>query len=473
MEVFLLSIVIAVTPSFHYWFCGDVIIDGHQDCLCGDTNITKYDDFGCCGTVQCNIDKEGRGLCVGGSVCKTRSYTWQCGDAVVSSDKKCRCGEQALTNEYDQWCCHGGEVCDYKDGGAECKNGTVVLDHNTACNKTCANKYSLPCKTGHVCVDKSMICHGTHVCHDRSDIQQCHDDNNDIFAFNYRYTKCPMATQSGHQEYYKIEDKNNHEYNCLTRGDEDTIQDKVTTVNYTSITPCNTSEGFSGLMCGDTCVGNYYWCDPDKKLKYSCGGFTTVDQVLCQNKTFWNNTDCNFVLRGVIAFFGIRCTGTHQHCYYPSHRRFNYDTDSTLWKLSCKDESDQVFTTGCHNITDTDDQYCLSFCPQGRETSVRGYFFDKNTGHTVRKGTECKSKCLSSKITSQGCEDSCSGIHNFTCNIFGKEHCISDSLICDGHPACDDGLDEKLPECLEQLVKKKIIDDAATQKCISVMYRSK
>merc|ERR1719312_1499377 len=30
-------------------------------------------------------------------------------------------------------------------------------------------------------------------------------------------------------------------------------------------------------------------------------------------------------------------------------------------------------------------------------------------------GTECLSKCLQGKITSQKCKDSCSGIHNFTC----------------------------------------------------------
>ena len=481
MKVLLLVVVIVVRPSCQDWGCGDVFIDGAKDCVCGKTVFSRnngLDDKGCCGSVQCNIDEDGRGVCVGGSVCKSEHGTWECGDTMVSTHKNCRCGGYSLTWEdylagARQWCYPNNEVCDYQDGGGECRNGIVVRGWHTAYNRTCANKKYLLCKTGTICVPKKEICHGTHVCKDKSDIQQCQEGNDSIYDHNHKYSKCPRTTLSGHQEYYKKEDKNNHEYNCLTRGDEDTIQDRVANVNYSSITPCNATYGLSGLMCGKICVDTGYWCEPDAAFKYSCGGFTTVDQVLCQNRTFWRNTDCNLVYKGAIAYFGKRCTGTHQHCYYPYHRRFNYDSEISR-KLSCKDESDQVFPTGCHNITDTDYQYCSSFCPQGRETIYdRDYFFDKNTGNTVWKGTECKSKCSPGKVASQGCEDSCSGVHNFTCNISGKEHCISDSLLCDGHPACDDGVDEKLPECLEQFVEKKIIDNAATQKCTSVMYSSK
>ena len=54
---------------------------------------------GCCGTIQCAIEEDGRGQCVGGSVCKSRYFTWKCGDTVVSSEKKCICGEQTLTRD--------------------------------------------------------------------------------------------------------------------------------------------------------------------------------------------------------------------------------------------------------------------------------------------------------------------------------------------------------------------------------------
>ena len=83
------------------------------------------------------------------------------------------------------------------------------------------------------------------------------------------------------------------------------------------------------------------------------------------------------------------------------------------------------------------------------------------------------SKCLQGKITRQKCKDSCSGIHNFTCKISGIEHCISDSLLCDGHPACDEAEDEDLTICYDKLVKKKIIDSSATVYCQSLMYKSK
>ena len=477
MKLSLLLITIAVTPSWQFKFCGDVRILSGKDCLCGNTTITVRDHYRygkkCCGTVQCSVDDAGRGVCGDGSVCSSRHRTWLCGDAVVSSEMKCQCGDDTLTiKDYwygaGKWCCSGAEVCQYHDGGAECRTGTVVQGRYTSCNGTCANKRSLPCNTGDQCMKRSHICHGTPVCHDRSDILKCQEGNDDIYAVYY--SKCPQTTPSGHQEYYHADKKNNHEYNCLTRGDEDTIMDKVTSVNYTSIVPC----GSSALMCGDSCLGTEFWCNPYNREQHLCGGFTTMDLVLCQNSTFWSSIDCNAIDRGAIRYFGTRCTGTLQHCYYPSHRRFDHDNGTGWRMLSCKDKSDQVFPTGCHNITDTDYEYCSSFCPEGRKTRYdNGSFFNENTGHSVSRGTKCNTKCHPGKVTTQGCIDSCSGIHNFTCNISGVEHCISDSLLCDGHPACDSAEDEDLEKCYEKLVKRKIIDDAATFYCQSSMYKSK
>ena len=478
MKVLLLVVAIVVRLSCQDCSCGDVFIDGAKDCVCGKTVFSRnngLDDKGCCGSVQCNIDEDGRGVCVGGSVCKSEHGTWECGDTMVSTHKNCRCGGYSLTwKDYlagaRQWCYPNNEVCDYQDGGGECRNGIVVRGWHTAYNRTCANKKYLLCKTGTICVPKKEICHGTHVCKDKSDIKQCQEGNDSIYDHNHKYSKCPRTTLSGHQEYYKKEDKNNHEYNCLTRGDEDTIMDKVTSVNYTSIVPC----GSSALMCGDSCLGTEFWCNPYNREQHLCGGFTTMDLVLCQNSTFWSNIDCNAIDRGAIRYFGTRCTGTLQHCYYPSHRRFDHDNGTGWRMLSCKDKSDQVFPTGCHNITDTDYEYCSSFCPEGRQTRYdNGSFFNENTGHSVLRGTKCNTKCDPGKVTTQGCIDSCSGIHNFTCNISGVEHCISDSLLCDGHPACDSAEDEDLEKCYEKLVKRKIIDDAATLYCQSSMYKSK
>ena len=51
----LLLIVIAVTPSWQLWWCGDVYIASDKECECGNTTITRDDRKGCCGTVQCAI----------------------------------------------------------------------------------------------------------------------------------------------------------------------------------------------------------------------------------------------------------------------------------------------------------------------------------------------------------------------------------------------------------------------------------
>ena len=96
----LLFIAIAVIPSWQDWYCGNVFINSTKDCLCGDTIITIKDfiheDASCCGNIQCVAEEDGRGLCVGGSVCKSEKQTWPCGDTLVSSEKICKCGEHSL-----------------------------------------------------------------------------------------------------------------------------------------------------------------------------------------------------------------------------------------------------------------------------------------------------------------------------------------------------------------------------------------
>ena len=60
----LLLIVIAVTPSWQQWPCGDVYITEDKDCECGNTTITRVDYKRCCGTVQCVIEEDGRGMSI-------------------------------------------------------------------------------------------------------------------------------------------------------------------------------------------------------------------------------------------------------------------------------------------------------------------------------------------------------------------------------------------------------------------------
>ena len=138
----LLLIILAVRPSGHRFDCGNVLIARTKECLCGDTIITAAmagDDKGCCGPVQCVIEEDGSGRCDGGSVCKSLGFTWECGNTVIQYDKKCKCGDDTLSfDDYRSlnWCCPGSEICEYKDGGAECSNGIVMQDTEIACNRT-------------------------------------------------------------------------------------------------------------------------------------------------------------------------------------------------------------------------------------------------------------------------------------------------------------------------------------------------
>lgn len=475
----LLLLILAMRPSGQEWYCGDVYIAETDLCMCGNTTLSikdRVDNKQCCGIIRCELTDTG-GVCHGGSVCKSSRQTWPCGDTIMSSNKKCLCGDYAITrDEYwygGYWCCTVGDVCDYQDGGAQCHNGTLVHGY-TACGGSCHERYFFPCKTGDKCVEKYDMCHGAPQCSDYSDIDQC-QPGTEIANNDYRYEECGSLPISSHQEFYYTEERNNQAYDCLSRSDEDTIEEFVTTVDYEAIIPCNTTQGWSGLLCGNICVNTQFWCDPVSRGSFSCGGFTTRDRTLCSNTTFWSQQHCNSALRGDIGFLGTRCTANHQHCIYPVMSRWNMDTKETKFKLRCHDKSDQVFPTGCNNKTDTDAEYCRLFCPQGKHTTYRGFFTNKTTGNSVKKGSKCYSACSTDNDTVEGCEDICSTEnYNFTCKISGRDHCLHPNLVCDGHPVCDDGSDEKLsPNCIEKLVILKLIDEAATQRCTSVMYSSK
>ena len=100
-------------------------------------------------------------------------------------------------------------------------------------------------------------------------------------------------------------------------------------VDYDSILTCNTIAGYSGLMCGNTCVANHVWCNPamlslghQPTPPPSCGNFTTHHPTLCRNTTFWSSKNCDYEEGGDILYYGLRCNGDHQHCIYPRNWRY-------------------------------------------------------------------------------------------------------------------------------------------------------
>merc|ERR1712217_156197 len=256
-------------------------------------------------------------------------------------------------------------------------------------------------------------------------------------------------------------------------------------IDYDSILPCNTTAGYSGLMCGSTCVANHVWCNPavlslghPPTPPPSCGTFTTHHPLLCRNTTFWSSKTCDFEERGEVLYYGRRCRGTQQHCYYTRHDRYDYSVDDDIWRRTCSDMSDKVIPTDCTTLAA---DYCHNFCPAGADTvdpdahdddddcddpdDDCSVFTDKNTGRTVQKGWECKSVCSSG---SQDCQESCTTAgYNFTCRISGKEHCLHPHLVCDGHPLCDQGEDEQY---LHNILQLRIVHNNTTRNTIDISF---
>ena len=414
--------------------CGGAFIDDDKQCKCGSDVLTKGKDQykrQCCGPDTCSIDDDGDATCPDGVSCNTSKFSlWNCGNIMIAEEKTCQCGSTSSPLDYYQyfagtWCCPS-EPCTYQDDGtAVCHNATIVKGKFKGCDGgVCWNRSYLSCKSGNQCVDKEDICHGAPLCHDGSDVAACSPDNDDIcppkYAPQYRYSKCPSADiLTDHQECYDSErNKDNLEFNCINRGDE--------LVDYNSMTSCY--DDGPGLMCGEQCRWVGAWCDDDYPI--TCTTFTSNNNDLCQNRTFWEDISC-----GTYDWWykGFRCKGRKMRCVYPGSR-----LDET-----CDDHSDTIF-------------------PQ-------------NTTCSAKLGTVgiqlCKKSC---DIQTDNCK-ACTNPDYFNCTIKNVPSCIPPELVCDGHHACDNLEDEDLndPECREKLTRSGNIKPEATVLCTSKMYADK
>ena len=60
----------------------------------------------------------------------------------------------------------------------------------------------------------------------------------------------------------------------------------------------------------------------------------------------------------------------------------------------------------------------------------------------------------------------------FRCQKDNISVCLHKDLVCDSQPHCDDGQDERLDDCLEELIKKKLVSEDATLQCSSKIYEN-
>ena len=191
------------------------------------------------------------------------------------------------------------------------------------------------------CVPALLLCRGYPQCPDSRDVSECDEDLKCVLTpdAEYRPSNSALVSDLSGGHHYCDYDfyRNNGQYDTITREDEadlDIISRKVQ-INYTSISECNTADTFNqtGLMCGEQCVPDAYWCQENNAG--SCGkyNFSTNNNQLCANTTFWAGKTCDtFYSNGRKAAIGMRCTGAAQHCIYPWYMSsiYSYEVRKSL-----------------------------------------------------------------------------------------------------------------------------------------------
>jgi hypothetical protein len=179
----------------------------------------------------------------------------------------------------------------------------------------------------------------------------------------------------------------------------------------------------AGASVRDDCLYYYEWCND--KFVASCshlGGLTTLHQEVCGNNTYWNPKTCRAGDED-----GVRCSSAWSgQCFYPNTIYWNL-------KKTCADGSDEIHSRGtnCSNLADPN---------------------------------KCTSSCLT---PTPGCT-ACTNTSYINCTREGLDVCIAPHLLCDLHPNCDEGEDEK--DCMFVYKKKGLTSIYGTFPCDAPFY---
>ena len=276
----------------------------------------------------------------------TCDYTKQhkCGDLCIDRRRYCGCGDQVFSMKGFKHCCVPPSTTaqchlDGYDNGV-CPRGTT-LGNTQQCNGQCYNQYSQELNTSALstrsmyqcdngdCRTASTICRGYARCRDKSDLRACNSELTCVSINGVGHVSKVSTINSdlvdGHSLCLYSKDRNEGQYDSITREDEDNL-DIVSTsrvsLDYTKLEHCNDSQGNPGIMCGSRtgCAPNYFWCKFGASSQCHAGDqvLTTDHPGLCRNSTFWRDVSCTLhFYDGEIVARGLRCTGAMQHCYYP------------------------------------------------------------------------------------------------------------------------------------------------------------
>ena len=232
--------------------------------------------------------------------------------------------------------CHLNEKYEQYGHGV-CPGGTT-LGIWEQCNGQCYNQYSQEVNTSALssssmyrcdngdCVPVTNICRGYPMCGDKSDLRACNPELTCVslggksVSMNSNVSTINSKLVDGHSFCIYSNERNNGNYEAITREDEDNLDivSTSTSLDYTKIEHCS-NDGNPGVMCGSECLGTLSWCRAGSSNPCDDGAqvFTTNNPGLCRNSTFWRDVSCAFYGNGTIAARGLRCTGGMQHCIYP------------------------------------------------------------------------------------------------------------------------------------------------------------
>ena len=221
----------------------------------------------------------------------------------------------------------------------------------------------------------------------------------------------------------------NRKIECLDRTDEEDDRSGAPPIDW-EVKECDAYgyKSMPGLTCDgagvyDDCLDYSYWCN--EKYVASCGhlgGLTSLHQEVCGNHTYWHAKTCRWWDEE-----GVRCSSHYNgQCYYPN---------TTNWWLmkTCADGSDEIHTVGsiCSNPADPN---------------------------------KCTSSCLT---PTTGCT-ACTNPSYLTCKRKGVDVCLAPHLLCDLHPNCDGGQDEK--DCMMEYKEKRLTSPYGTFPCDAPFY---
>ena len=421
-----------------------------------------------------------------------------CGDKPLYGDSICYCGNSSLSGNEDLsygdvYCCvpqstSGQSHCRYTIDDTDderyvysdvnCENGKVQKKIQP-CNNMCYNSYryskylgdspSLYCQEENYCLQYDQMCSG--ICKDEREL--CNSDLrcqriDQGSTRTLRKTSLDNKLVNNHNYCFKI--NNDGFYDSITRQDEERVLGNYeSTINYNDVVECNDGS-YDGFQ-RDWCSGTGEVCNTGKVI------ISMDNQELCRNNTFWKNSNitCTYTYRQKVQAFGIRCTSSQKHCYFPWYSLYSATPAWYGWRTTCLDNSDQVFpinTTCSHYNRKFIDTYKNIWCSDKegyREgykcNEIEEYWHFNQKDETLRDPHGCEHSC---QVKSPDCV-ACEHPDFFHCNSTG--FCIHKSNKCNGHPhpSCG-GDDERMEDCHREYFKLRIVKSYATLVCRSKMY---